>query len=347
MSRAFSEAGCRPALWSRRPRSPVNESGLARQSARLSQLDADVLRFGEEIERFEPALAPEAAFLHSAERNAEIPQQPRVDPHRPALDRRGDPMGLLEVPGPDARRKSIARAVGIGNRLLGRIEGRDGDDGPEDLLLHDAPLAVEARDHRRLQEVTVPDALREIPGTLSADEKGAPLLSRERDIAFDLAKVRLADERAHVGRSVLRVPDPELLRPLEKALDEVFVDRSLDEQTRSAEADLPLVGEARLDRRRNGLLEIGVREHDVRVLSSELQGHFLEERSRAGHHVRARSRTPGERDERDVRMRREGAAGASSGAVHDIDKSEEHTSELQSPCNLVCRLLLEKNKQQD
>src|SRR5256885_13302069 len=27
-------------------------------------------------------------------------------------------------------------------------------------------------------------------------------------------------------------------------------------------------------------------------------------------------------------------------------RSEEHTSELQSPCNLVCRLLLEKNKQQ-
>src|SRR5688500_19397535 len=29
----------------------------------------------------------------------------------------------------------------------------------------------------------------------------------------------------------------------------------------------------------------------------------------------------------------------------EIDgRSEEHTSELQSPCNLVCRLLLEKNK---
>src|SRR6266566_9653386 len=26
-------------------------------------------------------------------------------------------------------------------------------------------------------------------------------------------------------------------------------------------------------------------------------------------------------------------------------RSEEHTSELQSPCNLVCRLLLEKNQQ--
>src|SRR2546426_8466193 len=27
-------------------------------------------------------------------------------------------------------------------------------------------------------------------------------------------------------------------------------------------------------------------------------------------------------------------------------RSEEHTSELQSPCNLVCRLLLEKKKHQ-
>src|ERR1039457_7494140 len=34
-----------------------------------------------------------------------------------------------------------------------------------------------------------------------------------------------------------------------------------------------------------------------------------------------------------LRLRREGR----------YDRSEEHTSELQSPCNLVCRLLLEKN----
>src|SRR2546426_8580982 len=35
------------------------------------------------------------------------------------------------------------------------------------------------------------------------------------------------------------------------------------------------------------------------------------------------------------------------GARHALDRdarSEEHTSELQSPCNLVCRLLLEKKK---
>src|SRR5256885_3496240 len=33
-----------------------------------------------------------------------------------------------------------------------------------------------------------------------------------------------------------------------------------------------------------------------------------------------------------------------AGPIGTIMRSEEHTSELQSPCNLVCRLLLEKKK---
>src|SRR5256885_14352111 len=37
-------------------------------------------------------------------------------------------------------------------------------------------------------------------------------------------------------------------------------------------------------------------------------------------------------------LHRKGATPADQG------RSEEHTSELQSPCNLVCRLLLEKKK---
>src|SRR5256885_7896753 len=48
------------------------------------------------------------------------------------------------------------------------------------------------------------------------------------------------------------------------------------------------------------------------------------------------------------------AGGLAVGALHiaqqagqfflQLLRSEEHTSELQSPCNLVCRLLLEKKK---
>src|SRR5256885_6881089 len=37
--------------------------------------------------------------------------------------------------------------------------------------------------------------------------------------------------------------------------------------------------------------------------------------------------------------------GAALGQGHAHDRSGEHTSGLQSPCNLVCRLLLEKKKQ--
>src|SRR5258708_16269941 len=37
---------------------------------------------------------------------------------------------------------------------------------------------------------------------------------------------------------------------------------------------------------------------------------------------------------------------AAAHAVLDEDRSEEHTSELQSPDHLVCRLLLEKKKKQ-
>src|SRR5256885_12540940 len=45
----------------------------------------------------------------------------------------------------------------------------------------------------------------------------------------------------------------------------------------------------------------------------------------------------------------EGALGELKSGNHAIipgDRSEEHTSELQSPCNLVCRLLLEKKNRQ-
>src|SRR5256885_17229008 len=36
-----------------------------------------------------------------------------------------------------------------------------------------------------------------------------------------------------------------------------------------------------------------------------------------------------------------------NGLFEAATRSEEHTSELQSPCNLVCRLLLEKKKRQN
>src|SRR5256885_5135019 len=43
-------------------------------------------------------------------------------------------------------------------------------------------------------------------------------------------------------------------------------------------------------------------------------------------------------------MREWASEGATAAMERWATRSEEHTSELQSPCNLVCRLLLEKKK---
>src|SRR5256885_2670558 len=45
-----------------------------------------------------------------------------------------------------------------------------------------------------------------------------------------------------------------------------------------------------------------------------------------------------------IHLRARRPAGAVFARSRLIHRSEEHTSELQSPCNLVCRLLLEKKK---
>src|SRR2546426_8559674 len=57
---------------------------------------------------------------------------------------------------------------------------------------------------------------------------------------------------------------------------------------------------------------------------------------------------PDEHAERSARrdVDRDGHAERGDGEGQDEFRSEEHTSELQSPCNLVCRLLLEKKKKE-
>src|SRR5256885_6659256 len=64
---------------------------------------------------------------------------------------------------------------------------------------------------------------------------------------------------------------------------------------------------------------------------------------------RAARRRRGSGDERDRGARATAAPGRDGRPTADVadrdeDRSEEHTPEPQSPCNLVCRLLLEKKK---
>src|SRR2546426_9501038 len=77
--------------------------------------------------------------------------------------------------------------------------------------------------------------------------------------------------------------------------------------------------------------------HEV-TLAHKSRGH----RSRNGLSVVGGDRVQGDRAA-DIHGERLRTLNRQSGR---FVRSEEHTSELQSPCNLVCRLLLEKKKKQ-
>src|SRR2546426_2206226 len=66
----------------------------------------------------------------------------------------------------------------------------------------------------------------------------------------------------------------------------------------------------------------------------------VEARPHAGRHCGTRS--PSGEGAKSTTMGR--SIRRSSAGAPTSPRSEEHTSELQSPCNLVCRLLLEKKK---
>src|SRR5256885_10669732 len=63
----------------------------------------------------------------------------------------------------------------------------------------------------------------------------------------------------------------------------------------------------------------------------------LDDDDRVVHHDADREHEPEQREHVDRHVKREQPEERA-----DHARSEEHTSELQSPCNLVCRLLLEK-----
>src|SRR5256885_11244646 len=85
-----------------------------------------------------------------------------------------------------------------------------------------------------------------------------------------------------------------------------------------------------------------------RVGAFGLAGHFLVEELEVLGHGRRLVRRAVQTDEAGVEVAQVGLehlGRVALGVQGDEDaRSEEHTSELQSPCNLVCRLLLEKKK---
>src|SRR2546426_336519 len=134
----------------------------------------------------------------------------------------------------------------------------------------------------------------------------------------------------HGGRGTACPPPPALPRPTESDLPQALCAAQCEPPPPADRIHRHVAHHrhARGDRHRLGALGDGVEGHDV-----VLAGLIVPDAPVAA--------------DRDAVRLAAAAAGARELAHlprRGIERSEEHTSELQSPCNLVCRLLLEKKK---
>jgi ParB family chromosome partitioning protein len=108
--------------------------------------------------------------------------------------------------------------------------------------------------------------------------------------------VLLGDQGADLGLGLERIPDLERLRALGEAADELVVERLLDQDARSRLAALAGGVVDRPHRARDRVVEVRVREDEVRALAAELEREALDRVGAKSHDLRARRRRAGERD---------------------------------------------------
>ena len=114
-------------------------------------VETTALRLQVEVERLECELTAEAGLLVAAERNPRKGGVRHVDPDRPRLDARREAVPARGIARPDGRHQPVAHVVREADRVLLILEGRDGHDRAEDLLLRDLELVRRGDDGRRIE----------------------------------------------------------------------------------------------------------------------------------------------------------------------------------------------------
>lgn len=163
--------------------------------------------------------------------------------------------------------------VGVVGELEGLrlvLELGDGADGAEDLFLHDLHVGADVGEDGGLDEV----ALVAVAGAAGLDS-GA-LVGAGLDVAHDAVELQLGDLGALEGLGVEGIADLVGLGARLERREELVVDILLDEDAGAGAAALAVVVvDAEVDPG-DGLLDVGVVEHDVGGLAAELEGDLLE-----------------------------------------------------------------------
>src|SRR4029078_1849499 len=146
--------------------------------------------------------ATDPALLVAAERQLRVALEEGIDPDGARPDGSAHSAHRGAVTGPDTSRKAKQRGVRDPNRLLGRVEGQDGQDRPEDLLPGDPHRRLDAREDRGVDESPA------IGGaSVAAEEEVGALGLAHADELHDLVELLFAGNRADLGCGVKRIAD--------------------------------------------------------------------------------------------------------------------------------------------
>ena len=164
---------------------------------------------------------------------------------------------------PSANGESFARRTA--SSLV--VDRDNGDDRPEELLAAEPRRDRLADEHRRRVEPPGKPGRRAV----AAGHDSRAVLDRVGDEVLDTRALLLADERAELDRRIVPVADPQRARAVDEPLDERVVQRAVDVDALDTRADLAAVRERPPERALDGAVEIGVVEHEHRILPAELE----------------------------------------------------------------------------
>src|SRR2546423_717962 len=246
---------------------PDPADGLARQ------VNPDALDLRVHLKGVLAHLATVARLFVAAEGRGRVHHVEGVDPDDARLYLAGEAVCARDVARPDACGESVGDFVRLTDEVALVLEGDDGDDGAEYLLLRDAHLVAHLAEDGRLEEVASLQVAFE-RGRAAAAQHGRTFVARDVNVRLDAVQLLLRNLRPHLRRLVRRVADLYLLRLLSEATEELVFDSLIKEEARACATDLPLVEEDAHHRAVDGLLHVGVGEDDVRRFASEFERDF-------------------------------------------------------------------------
>src|ERR1700722_15205947 len=251
-------------------------------------------------DRRETALAPNARTLIAA-KGRKVARRPiGVDPDRTGLEALSHGERSPDALGPHARGKPVLRVVGDLDRLFRVVESDHREDWPEHFLLRDAHFGFDPREDRRLDKPSFAALWTRAFG--AAENARGALAFGDFDVVEHLLELRPGRDRTDLSRVEKRVAHAGGLAQCNELVDELVVDRTMDQRARAGDAGLAGRGENARDNALDGVVDHGVLEDDIGRFAAELQRHRFD--GPRGKLVDALSGAvaPGEGDLRDMRM---------------------------------------------